>query len=135
MFPQVVFAKKFHALERHIQIGLYISMQQYAILCMADFLGLTQWAYNFFDTLHSVTMTSDEYCLKNLHPKIFSDSSLIQEHVITYVTHSRTTLGKSDLLKKYGQTFKIMNATQIIHSWCQMCPNKQWPLAIIWRLQ
>jgi hypothetical protein len=39
---------------------------------------------------------------------IFLNSSLIQEQFITYVTQRRTTLGKPDLLKKYGQTYKIM---------------------------
>lgn len=98
--------KSFKALEIHIQILCNNRHTQYC----AWQTSLGSHSRPIFFSTHYILPRCHQMntCLKNLHQKIFFDSSLIQEHVITYVTHSRTTLGKSDLLKKYGQTFKIM---------------------------
>jgi hypothetical protein len=61
-------------------------------------------------------MASNDYMSKEPLSRdtfqILLNASLIQEQFITYVMQSRTTLGKPDILMKYGQTFKIM--TEII---------------------
>jgi hypothetical protein len=53
-------------------------------------------------------MASGEYMSKEPPSRDILNSSLTQEHVITYVMQARAMLGKSDLLRQYGHMFKIM---------------------------